>query len=279
MTIFRPIAVFLTAGALLAGCASEEPSAAEANAAIASYESMMHVADASKLAGDFTAAANLYARASHISPDRPEPYRGLGEAFLGLGKPEEAIKAYQAGIAVAANDPELRLGLGKAYFAIGRADLAISALKEAQTLEPANPRILAMLGLASDAVGDHTAAQSYYRNALSIDPADGGIANNLALSLALTGDYAQATAILKPIADDQKSTSRQRQTLSLIYGLAGNRDAAHAYARRDLGDAAIENNLAYFASLRAMSPDERTKALANMFGTIGGQAVPATGPN
>jgi hypothetical protein len=56
-------------------------------------------------------------------------------------------------------------------------------------------------------------------------------------------------------------TAQERQTLALIYGLTGNTAEAARLGRIDLDDASVAQNLAYYQSLRALSPEARTQAI------------------
>jgi cell division protein FtsN len=93
--------------------------------------------------------------------------------------------------------------------------------------------------------------------------------NNYGLSLALSGDYPAAVATLNPIAADPGAPSRYRLNLALVYGLAGDDKKAAAITRSSLDEAAIRNNLAYYALLRAMDDKQRAAAIvgAQLHGT------------
>ena len=49
--------------------------------------------------------------------------------------------------------------------------------------------------------------------------------------------------------------------MALIYGLTGNTAQAARLGRIDLDDASVEHNLAYYQSLRELSPEARTQAI------------------
>jgi Flp pilus assembly protein TadD len=92
-------------------------------------------------------------------------------------------------------------------------------------------------------------------------PGDPALTVNLALSLALSGNYANAIAVLQPLAMSAAGSAPERQTLALIYGLNGNTAEAARLGRIDLDDASVEHNLAYFQSLRELSPEARRQAI------------------
>jgi Flp pilus assembly protein TadD len=69
---------------------------------------------------------------------------------------------------------------------------------------------------------------------------------------------------LLPIATAATSSSRERQTLALIYGLQGDRRAAEQMARLDLDAVSVQHNLAYYESLRQLSPQARQQAIRSL---------------
>jgi len=56
-------------------------------------------------------------------------------------------------------------------------------------------------------------------------------------------------------------TAQERQTLALIYGLQGSTAEAARLGRIDLDEAAVEHNLAYYQTLRELSPQARDQAI------------------
>ena len=82
----------------------------------------------------------------------------------------------------------------------------------------------------------------------------------------MTGQYNEGIAILYPIANAPLATASDRQTLALIYGLKGDTIAAARLARMDLGAAAVQHNLAYYETLRRLSPAERAQAVLSASG-------------
>ena len=75
------------------------------------------------------------------------------------------------------------------------------------------------------------------------------------------------------------SSPRERQTLALIYGLQGNRQAAEQMARLDLNPQAVQRNLAYYDSLRLMPPDARQRAIQSLGAQPGSPSSPAPTEN
>ena len=118
-----------------------------------------------------------------------------------------------------------------------------------------------LIGVADDFVGQHEEAQARYRRGLELLPRDPALSLNLAMSLALVGNYPEAIGVLRLIATAPNASARERQTLALIYGLAGDRAAAERLSRQDLDPESVQRNLAYYETLRRLSPEARTQAI------------------
>jgi Flp pilus assembly protein TadD len=229
-----------------------------------SYPALMRVGDVARHAGDFANAVNLYRRAAQLAPRDPAPFVALGDALLGMGRTNEAILAYNSALARDPGNLRALKGQARAYLLTGRPELALAPLGKALALAPQDPKVLLLSGVAEDRTGQHETAQATYRRARLLAPADSALATDLALSLTLSGDYDAAIAILEPVATAPYGTAPERQTLSLIYGLAGDRAEAERLARIDLDEASVEHNLAYFATLRRLSPEARNRAILSL---------------
>ena len=236
-----------------------------------SYSALMRIAEAARHAGDFANAVGLYRRAAQLAPRDPAPFAALGEALLAMGKTDEAILADNSALARDPKNLTALKSLAKAYLMTGRPELALAPANRALALEPENPKLLLLLAVAKDHTGQHLEAQAIYRRARLIAPADAAVATDLALSLALSGDYEAAIAVLQPMATAPAATARERQTLALIYGLSGDQAEAARLGRIDLDEAAVEHNLAYFDTLRGLSPEARDRAILSL-GNGGGGA-------
>jgi Flp pilus assembly protein TadD len=229
-----------------------------------SYDTLMRVAAASHAGGDLANAVTIYRRAAVLEPHAAAPFVAAGNTLFEMGELNEAILAYKSALERVENEPEALRGLAKAYLRTGRPELAGAPLAAAYQATPNDPKLLLLIGVADDFVGQHKEAQARYRRGLELLPRDPALRLDLALSLALTGNYTEAVGVLRPMAIAPTGTPRQRQTLALIYGLAGDRASAEKMARRDLQPAAVQHNLAYYERLRSLSPEARRRALQSM---------------
>jgi Flp pilus assembly protein TadD len=222
---------------------------------------LMRVAAAAQSGGDFPNAVGVYRRAAEMAPQDPAPLIAAGDALLRMGAVNEAIVSYNQALVRPGDTQGAQIGLAKAFLKTGKPELALAPLDRALEASPDDPKLLLLVGVTRDLAGQHFEAQSYYRNGLIRAPGDPALTLDLALSLALSGDYSSAIAVLQPLAMASTSSSRERQTLALIYGLKGNQAEAARVGRIDLDDTAVAHNLAYYQTLRDLSPEARNRAI------------------
>jgi Flp pilus assembly protein TadD len=231
------------------------------------YDTLMRVGAAARAGGDLASAVSIYRRAATIEQLNPAPFVAAGNVLTEMNQIDEAILAYKSALDRVANDPEALRGLAKAYLRTARPELAGAPLSVAYKQTPDDPKLLQLIGVADDFIGQHKEAQARYHRGLELLPADPALTVDLALSLALTGNYPEAIGLLRPVAIAPTASPRERQTLALVYGLAGDQAAAEQMARRDLDQTSVQHNLAYYDRLRKLSPEARRRALQSITST------------
>jgi Flp pilus assembly protein TadD len=239
-----------------------------------SYEALMRIATAARSGGDYANAVAVFRRAAEIEPRAAAPFVGIGDTLIATGAVNEAILAYNSALARDGSNLPAELGLARAYLETGRPELALTPLSKALADNPTNPKLLLLLGVTQDIEGRHQQAQAYYQRGLQNAPGDPALTVDLALSLALNGNYPNAIAVLQPVALSPGGSAQERQTLALIYGLQGTVAEAARLGRIDLDEASVEHNLAYYQTLRALSPEARDHAILSARATRS-----ATGPS
>ena len=262
-------ALFLTLAVLgLASCGADpvhvdllSANGRDGGGAVPSYDSLMRIGAAARGGGDLSNALGVYRRASEMDPLNPAPLAAAGDVLLEMGSVNEAIVSYNNALFRNQQYQPALVGLARAFLRTGKPALALDPLGKAYALTPDDPKVLLLFGVAKDFAGEHSEAQAWYRRGLAAAPGDPALTANLALSLALGGDYASAVATLQPVAMAPGGTPQERQTLALIYGLRGNTAEAARLGRIDLDDASVEHNLAYYATLRELSPEARSRAI------------------
>jgi Flp pilus assembly protein TadD len=225
------------------------------------YGTLMRLGAAAHAGDDLAVAVGIYRRAAEVDPQATAPLVAAANTLLEIGQVNEAIVAYNSALARDHRDPEGLRGLARAYLMSGKSELAGEPLGLAFKDTPDDPKLLQLIGVADDFAGQHEEAQARYRRGLELLPRDPGLSLDLALSLSLTGNFAEAIAILRPIATAPTASPRERLTLALIYGLQGDPGAAERMARRDLDPQAVQRNLAFYDSLRRLSPEARARAI------------------
>jgi len=228
------------------------------------YPTLMRIGAAAHAGGDLSTAVGIYRRAAEMDSGTPAPLIALGNTLVEMGQINEAIVAYNSALARNPRDAEALRGVARAYLLTGKPQLAGEPLSVAFRDTPDDPKLLQLIGVADDFTGQHEEAQAPYRRGLELLPRDPGLSVNLALSLAVTGNYAEAVAVLTPIAMVPTGTPRERQTLALIYGLQGDRGQAERVARIDLDPQSVQRNIAFYDTLRRLSPDARAKAIQSL---------------
>lgn len=209
---------------------------------------VLALAERMQAKGEYQNAALLYQRAHEREPAAAEPLVGLGDSLLALGAHAEATEAYTKALAIEPRNVEALRNLGNARIMQGQPQLAAAAYEAAARLKPRDPRVHNGLGVALDMSGDHAAAQAAYRAGLAVKPDDPSLLNNLGLSLALSGDGNQAVAMLERASRNPTARPVNRQNLALVYGLAGQFEAAERVAGIDLAAEGVERNLSYYAA-------------------------------
>jgi Flp pilus assembly protein TadD len=226
-----------------------------------SYDALLRIGTAARSGGDLSTALAVFRRAASIAPTATAPFIAIGDTLLAMRQVNDAVVAYNSALARDGSDVAAELGLARAFLESGRPELALAPVSKAAALRPNDPRVWLLLGVAKDQAGEHPAAQQAYRRGLSLAPGDPALSVDLALSLALSGNYPAAVAVLGPIALAPKASAQERQSLALIYGLDGRTAEAARLGRIDLDEAAVEHNLAYYQTLRELSPEARSHAI------------------
>ncbi len=225
-----------------------------------SEEAFIKAAEAAAEAGDLNSASAFYQRAAQLAPKDPKPLADLGALMAKTGGFAAAVEAYRSALARSPSDWRIDLELGRLAL---RLDRPQDALGHFETVKRTHPQAAAYngIGVTEDLLGDHVAAQRAYDEGLKVAPDDATLQNNLGLSQALAGDYSAAIATLSTLTASPHATARYRLNLALVYGLAGQDDAAAAAARDDLGEAEIASNRRYYQTLRALGDRARAAAI------------------
>ena len=246
------------------GCASDsfwEPSAKTAAGEAGSpVETLLRVARGTRDNGDFASAVTIYKRVHDMASNRADVLVELGQVLSALGAHNEAADTFRKAVKLEPKNVDALRGLGNNLLAMNQPQLALEQFAAALALQE-DPRVYNGMGVVHDMNGSHDSAQSSYKSGLALAPNDFSLRNNMALSLALAGKFDEATQILGLLVKETGANIRHRQNLALIYGLAGKFGEAASIARLDLDEPAVQSNLAYYQTLRALPAKDRAAAV------------------
>jgi Flp pilus assembly protein TadD len=226
----------------------------------AAANALLRSARGARDSSDMPNAVMLYKNAYDLAPGRADIAVELAQTLGALGAHNEAAEVYRSALG---NDPknvEALRGLDNSLIALNQPNLAMEHFQAALALKP-DPRLYNSMGVAHDMSGDGLTAQASYRSGLALAPNDPSLRNNLALSNAIAGDYEQAIGMLAKLVDEPQAGSRPRQNLALVYGLAGRSGEAAKLIRIDFDERTVQNNLAYYETLRGMAQSRRAAAI------------------
>lgn len=248
----------------LPACVSDphlEPSARAAAGKDGSpTETLLRVARGTRDNGDFATAVTVYKRVHEMAPQRADVLVELGQTLSALGAHNEAADIFREAIKLDPKSVDALRGLGNNLLAMNQPELALEQFVAGLAIQE-DPRLYNGMAVVHDMIGSHESAQDNYRSGLALAPNDSNLRNNMALSLALAGKFDEAIQVLGRLVNENKANPRHRQNLALIYGLAGKLSEAASVARVDLDEPTVQNNLAFYETLRAMSPQQRAAAV------------------
>lgn len=263
--MFRQSAIAIAITVTVAGCAggpfdgifqTRPTDHVEGRPESGRVNALVRIADATAAAGDMASAIQMYRNAHKADPLNSVVTERLGETLLRIGEFDEAVEVFDKAIG-AGNSPGAHIGKAKALIALNQPQAAISHLEAALKIEESG-RVYNAIGVAYDLLGDHGAAQAYYRTGLDISAGDLNLQNNLGLSLSVSGRHDEAIRILRKSAASPRAKPRNRLNLALAYGMAGEMEAAAETARIDLDETSVQQNLGFYATLRALGDSRQT---------------------
>jgi tetratricopeptide (TPR) repeat protein len=252
-----------------------EQALSEESTAAAAHHGLGKIAAARR---EFAAAADHFERVLALQPEASRVHFALAQAYLRLGRREEATAQLerQGTVAVAIADPlmaEVMAGSASAAQLTGRAAAAVRAgrLDEAEleyrravAMDPENAT--ARLGLAGLLAKKGALAESAeeYREAIRLNPDNAGIRVNLGLVLKQSGAVGEALEEFRAAVRADPSDRGFRQHLALQLADAGLYDEAEPHYRElvqsDPNDVPARLELATLLFQQGRSEDARAMA-------------------
>jgi Flp pilus assembly protein TadD len=226
-------------------------SAQAAQAAVDQGGAPLNLARAARGVHDYAAAINIYKKMIASNPADTDAVVELGQTQLEAGEIDDAIVTFQSVPAASKSMLAAQLGLERASLMLSQPTKALEYADSALAIDSRSAPALIGRGVALDMLSRHAEAQVCYRFALAFEPQDIPARSDLSLSLAMTGHFDEAITIMTALARSPSATPRLRQNLALIYGLKGDTAMARGLSRMDLDARTTDDNLKFFAMVRA----------------------------
>jgi tetratricopeptide (TPR) repeat protein len=130
--------------------------------------------------------------AQNLAPDTLITHRARGYVLEATANYEEAVREYQAAIAINGNIPDLHLQLGINYSALGIYDQAVQEFSNANALNPADPMPDYLTSRTYATVGEFAKARQYAETAVTDDPTSARYHGNLGVMYYHTALFSDA---------------------------------------------------------------------------------------
>jgi Flp pilus assembly protein TadD len=246
----------------LAACATTDPPIEQAEDGVTPLVADLHRDHgwAALRAERYVDAAAYFQRILKDLPEDGGARLGLGEAYLGQGRLEDASAQFEslADQTQAGQQAEALQGQGIVLLRQGERDRARALLAQAVARDSGLWRSWNALGRLHDAGKDHVAARKAYRQAIELNPTAAFLHNNLGFSLLASGEPAYAEASFNRALELDPGLGVAATNLRLALALQGRYEPALAGAGPD-ERAAVMNNVGYAAMLRG--DHEKAKTL------------------
>ncbi len=204
--------------------------------------------------------------ASPRNPDISAAYHGLGLAYAGLEKFDDAIAAYQRAIASAPDSAYTYAALGSAYANIHRYAEALEAYKIAVALDADDKMIHHQLGNVYSKRGEHAAAIRHQRQAVALAPRFGAAHYQLGLLYAHEKRWDDAITAYRTAYQQDPTLVEALYNLAQAYRRIGDTTAAREQMERFQERKAVLDPLHQLrgALQRTQDPTERAQILTNI---------------
>ena len=117
--------------------------------------------------------------AETLAPDTLITHRARGYVLEATGNYEEAVREYEAAVAINGNIPDLHIQLGINYSGLGIYDQAVQEYAKANALNPADALPDYLTSRTYSTVGEFTKARQYAETAVKDDPTNARYHGNL----------------------------------------------------------------------------------------------------
>ena len=151
-----------------------------------------------RMLGELEDAFAEFTRALDLNEDLPIVHESLGQYFLDVKDFDQAANAFGRAIAKGGASRSVYSGIWEAYMGLGRTEQAHDAIMEAAARWPEDDGMLGMAALSwAVAKNDHEKAAEYWKRAVAKNPKNLSALFNLAGLAAVRSDRAEALEYIK----------------------------------------------------------------------------------
>jgi len=141
-----------------------------------------------------------------LAPGLFESHRARGYVYEATGNYEDAIREYEAAVAINKNIADVHISLGRNYRALGVYDKAVNSLTIANQLNPSDPTPLLYISRVYATVGEFPKAEQYAQQAVKTNPTDTALRGNLGVMYYRNFKWPEAAAELVLVVAGGKDT-------------------------------------------------------------------------
>jgi Flp pilus assembly protein TadD len=218
---------------VVSACARHDSRSSSSGAKAAPDAAVLMAADATREAGRYAEALEIYQRLLLTAPDLAEARYGAAECALALGQPDNALSLFDGLVANREFHARALQGKGLAQFALGQRNAAGQSLREATASDATLWRAWNGLGDLADQERKHKQAAALYAKALALHPNSAMIINNVGFSLLSSGDHAQAIGEFRKALALEPNNVTVQTNLRLALAASGDYEAALRSAPRE----------------------------------------------
>jgi Flp pilus assembly protein TadD len=215
--------------------------------------SHLQSAKAAEKMGSLVKAEYYYSQLVDTKPNNLDYQFSYAEVLRKAGKCEAATKGYDKVLAGKPNNVDAMEGKALCLLAGGKNPQAADIFAKILADEPNRWKSLNGAGLIFAGDKKFNEASQYFSAAAEASGDNPAVLNNQGLAKALTGNFKDGIKILEgALIKSEDNTGQKRNialNLALVYGIAGNMDAAEKTARPHLTEPQLYNNLGVYAEL------------------------------
>ena len=211
--------------------------------------------------GQHSSALNLYLQLSAQYPNDRESALGIARCLIALGQKREGTLRLESLYTEAPEDRQVRQALLDAYMKSVQIEKAETMLAPLVANESATQLELLQFGVLNEVLGRPLIARQIWDEVRGSDTGNVVASRYIAISFALDKEYETAVALLQGLLDNPETDSVGRETLSYIYALSGQTDAAIAIASSVLSAEEVDQRRTLFKLLPTLSRREQATGI------------------